>query len=176
MWRFSQFFACRWTTVGHSCRTVALACATGFSECFAFLHERKFVSDFEASGAELLDEACKKFCLCIGLAAFLLETFLNHLMQDNRLLKTHLDVEALLSEELCFLIPSIAWQMLASHFCDDACQLQKHTLDATHTLHTRFLSGVYYPSCMACLTGWPVVTLRRTSRSTDCRKSRVKMM
>eukprot|EP00971_Amphidinium_carterae_P287892 5715278-Amphidinium_carterae.1 len=39
MWRFSQFCASRWTTVGHSCRTVALACATGFSECFAFLHE-----------------------------------------------------------------------------------------------------------------------------------------
>eukprot|EP00971_Amphidinium_carterae_P117809 2333625-Amphidinium_carterae.1 len=137
MWRFSKFCASRWTTVGHSCRTVALGCATGFTECFDFLHARKFVSDYEASGAELLDDACKKFCLCIGLAAYLPETFLNHLMQDNRLIKTHSDVEASLSEELCFLegIPRSVWQMMALHFREDACDLQKHTLDAAHTAY-----------------------------------------
>eukprot|EP00971_Amphidinium_carterae_P175602 3480614-Amphidinium_carterae.1 len=137
MWRFSKFCASRWTTIGHSCRTIALACSTGFTECFKFLHERKFVSDFEASGAELLNLECKKFCLCVGLAAYLPEVFLTMLMDDNRLLQTHKEVESAMAEELSFLegIEPVVWDMFAKLFCLNGVDVRQLTLATAHTAY-----------------------------------------
>ena len=117
IWRFHSFTASRWCTVGKACRAYSLRLVTGFMDLFEFAKKAEKITHYDAAGASDLPKEMHKFCLVVGLIAYLPESFLDALLSDNRLLQQAHALENLVFEELDYVeqrTPAF-WKGLSEH-------------------------------------------------------------
>ena len=115
VWRFQRFTESRWCTVGSSCRALTSALLLGYMNLLHYMREKGILGEYEWNGCRRIGDAERHFVVVVGMAAFLPETFLLHVLKDARVAKTQESLQELLFEELSFLdnLPTAVWSYLS---------------------------------------------------------------
>ena len=114
-WRFQRFTESRWCTVGSSCRALATGFLLGYMSLLQYTHEKGILGEYEWNGCRRIGASERHFVVVVGMAAFLPETFLLHVLKDSRVAKTQEALHEVLFEELSFLdnLPAAVWDYLS---------------------------------------------------------------
>eukprot|EP00971_Amphidinium_carterae_P327956 6459574-Amphidinium_carterae.4 len=134
IWHFPAFCASRWLTVGTSCRVYLVGLSTGYRHLFGKLRKSGEVGDYEGTPGEHLGRAENLFACVLGLVSWIIESFMQHVMQDARVFCNVPDLEALLLEEASFVeeLDSGVWDKLALLTCLAPMKLRDVVLRGSH--------------------------------------------
>eukprot|EP00971_Amphidinium_carterae_P327905 6459499-Amphidinium_carterae.1 len=103
LWKFPCFNAGRWCSVGPSTRGLIRALLSGGGKVIHWLRARGHLSDYYAGGFDKLDVDLQKRVLVACLSSYLSESFLAHVLEDNRLAKNFDEVLSTVIDEFGFL-------------------------------------------------------------------------
>ena len=114
-WNFRHFTESRWCTVGSSCRALTCSLLLGYLSLLQYMREKGSLSEYEWNGCQRLGDIERQSVVIVGLASFLPEGFLLHVLKDSRVAKTQQKLQELLFEEYGFLdkLPSVFWEHLS---------------------------------------------------------------
>jgi len=116
LWRFKTFSTSRWMTLGTSCRTLVAGYLSGLEVYVSFIRAKPDTSDFHIHGFQPLHLAeMKSFAIKIALIAYISDSFLNDLFEDNRLAKNVDAYEQRMAEEMEWIseLDIAVWRLFA---------------------------------------------------------------
>jgi hypothetical protein len=114
LWRFSRFTASRWVTVGAACRALTLGLLTGLGSLVHAIVSDPSASKFHIGGFARIHGRVTAFVVKVGVVAYIPETFLAELLEDDRLVARLDPLGRALDEELSWVmrIKPAVWGLL----------------------------------------------------------------
>eukprot|EP00971_Amphidinium_carterae_P066572 1318329-Amphidinium_carterae.1 len=103
LWRFPAFNAGRWCSVGPSTRGLVRTLLSGGGEIIHWMRSKGHLSDYYGGGFDKLDVDLQQKVLVACLSSFLSESFLSHVLEDNRLARNLEEVLGTVIDEYSFL-------------------------------------------------------------------------
>lgn len=121
--RLKRFTESRWCTAGPSCRALVGCLAVGLEELVAASKKDPHSSDFYINGFSRLSPSVKMYAVRASLVAYVPDSFLQQLMEDDRVGKRFPTFEKTMVEELAWLegLSPTTWKRLAQVAGPAAC-------------------------------------------------------
>lgn len=139
VFRFQRFTDSRWCSIGLSCRALVASLLLGLGRLVEIVRDDKRTSDYYIHGFAKLDQGALVYATVGGIVSHVADAFLVELLEDDRVAKRSDELEALLVEELEWVmgISFEVWGKLArlipgysSHLMRANCVRSAHIVQA----------------------------------------------